>query len=230
MPLKAGETNARITFSSSDLGQYIYEVELLATPAGPERGLTFKIGLGQNLPRTTRLTNYSKAKVEYQCKTDNNDFHVEKTITAASAAVGGTEVPIEVTYEPSQLGDSKGTLTVSSGAGGEYIFPLVGQCHAPKPQGPVTIRVGQSIPIPFKNVFPAPTTFLLTVDNALFSVKSSELIRAKKVINIMVTYNGSPSGQVLPVQTGKLIITNPKSTAGQSIHWVFYLKGVSDKH
>ena len=79
-----------------------------------------------------------------------------------------------------------------SGGGGEYIFPLHGHCHHPKPQGPFTIRAGQSIPVQFKNVFSAPTTFLLSVDNPLFSVKQSELIRAKKTINIMVTYNGSP--------------------------------------
>ena len=83
-------------------------------------------------------------------------------------------------------------MIILSGGGGEYIFPLVGHCHHPKPQGPFTIRAGQSIPVQFKNVFPTPTTFLLSVDNSLFSVKQSELIRAKKTINIMVTYNGSP--------------------------------------
>ncbi|KAL5255873.1 hypothetical protein ACHWQZ_G011188 [Mnemiopsis leidyi] len=231
MPLKAGRSDAKIVFNSVDLGQYIYEVELLATPAGPERALIFKTGLGNSQVLQARLINYSKTKVDYTSKTDNADFHVEKnTQPATSGGVGGTEVTIEVTFEPSQLGDSKGTLIVSSGGGGEYIFPLIGHCHQPKPQGPFTIRAGQSIPVQFKNVFPTPTTFLLSVDNSLFSVKQSELIRAKKTINIMVTYNGSPSGQALPVQTGKLIITNPKSTSGQTIHWVFYLKGVSDKH
>ena len=63
-----------------------------------------------------RLINYSKTKVDYSSKTDNPDFHVEKnTQPATSGGVGGTEVTIEVTYEPSQLGDSKGTLAVSSG-------------------------------------------------------------------------------------------------------------------
>ena len=63
-----------------------------------------------------RLINYSKTKVDYTSKTDNQDFHVEKnTQPATSGGVGGTEVTIEVTFEPSQLGDSKGVLTVSSG-------------------------------------------------------------------------------------------------------------------
>ena len=37
------------------------------------------------------------------------------SLQATSGGVGGTEVTIEVTFEPSQLGDSRGTLTVSSG-------------------------------------------------------------------------------------------------------------------
>jgi hypothetical protein len=60
--------------------------------------------------------------VDYTSKTDNTDFHVEKnTQPATSGGVGGTEVTIEVTFEPSQLGDSKGTLIVSSG---QFLFFL----------------------------------------------------------------------------------------------------------
>lgn len=67
-----------------------------------------------------RLINYSKTKVDYTSKTDNTDFHVEKnTQPATSGGVGGTEVTIEVTFEPSQLGDSRGTLIVSSG---QFLF------------------------------------------------------------------------------------------------------------
>ena len=50
---------------------------------------------------------------------DNTDFHVEKSITAASASSGGTEVGVKVTYEPSRLGNMRGTLTVFSAVGGE---------------------------------------------------------------------------------------------------------------
>ena len=50
---------------------------------------------------------------------------MEKSITAASASSGGTEVGVEVTYEPSRLGDTRGTLTVFSAVGGEYVFPLL---------------------------------------------------------------------------------------------------------
>ena len=73
---------------------------------------------------------------------DSTHFHVEKSITdAASASSGGTEVGVEVTYEPSRLGDTRGTLTVFSAVGGEYVFPLFGHCSPPKPQGPYSINL-----------------------------------------------------------------------------------------
>jgi hydrocephalus-inducing protein len=50
--------------------------------------------------------------------------------------MGGTDVAVDVTFEPSQLGEHKGILTISSPTSGEYIFPLYGTCVAAKPQGP----------------------------------------------------------------------------------------------
>ena len=67
---------------------------------------------------------------------------MEKSITdATSASSGVTEVGVEVTYEPSRLGDTRGTLTVFSAVGGEYVFPLFGHCSPPKPQGPYSINL-----------------------------------------------------------------------------------------
>ena len=67
---------------------------------------------------------------------------MEKSITdAASASSGGTEVGVEVTHEPSRLCDTRGTLTVFSAVGGEYVFPLFGHCSLPKPQGPHSINL-----------------------------------------------------------------------------------------
>ena len=80
---------------------------------------------------------------------DSTDFHVEKSIAAASASSGGTEVGVEVTFEPSRLGDTCGTLTVFSAVGCEYVFPLFGHCSPPKPQRPYSIKAGATTSIPF---------------------------------------------------------------------------------
>ena len=65
---------------------------------------------------------------------DNTDFHVDKTVVAAPGSSSGTEVAMEVNYEPSHIGESRALLTVASPIGGEYTFPLFGTCIPPKPQ------------------------------------------------------------------------------------------------
>lgn len=65
---------------------------------------------------------------------DHPDYHVDKSIAAASAPISGTEVAIEVTYEPSSIGESHATLTINSPLGGDYNFPIFGVCTTPKPQ------------------------------------------------------------------------------------------------
>jgi len=157
---------------------------------------------------------------------DNTDFHVERNITVASAGSSGTEATVEVTFEPSHLGDTKGNLTISSQSGGDYTIPLLGHCLVPKPQGPYTIKAGLNITIPFKNVFSQPTHFTFTVDNPVFSVKATETIKSKKVCNILVSFERQVDPQL--TKTGKLVVTCPQGTPGASsgLQWIFYLKGV----
>ncbi|XP_069073573.1 hydrocephalus-inducing protein homolog [Pleurodeles waltl] len=228
-PLKACEVTGRLILQSAELGTFQYELNLKATPAKPEKTLYFRTPLGSNQILSAKFTNYTRQKVEYICKTDNSDFHVEKVINAAPGSQGGTEVNVEVTYEPIQLGESRAVLSISSPVGGEYTIPLIGTAVAPKPMGPIVIRAGSasSTTIPFKNVFPQTTVFSFQVDNPAFSVKPSESIRSKKVHYIPVSFEGNLSGSKAPV-TGKLTISCPRATGvGQGIYWVVYLKGVT---
>lgn len=158
---------------------------------------------------------------------DNVDFHVERSITAASASSGGTEVNVEVIYEPSCLGNSRATLLLTSPMGGDYAFPLYGYAAPPKPQGPYTIKAGASTSIPFKNVFPQATQFTFHVDNPVFSVKPTETIRAKKLHNVVVTFDGN-QGNAKTTRMGRLVVASA-SSAGltHNIEWVYYLKGVT---
>jgi hydrocephalus-inducing protein len=158
---------------------------------------------------------------------DNPDFHVERSITAASASSGGTEVNVEVIYEPSCLGNSRATLLLTSPMGGDYTFPLYGYAAPPKPQGPYTIKAGASASIPFKNVFPQATQFTFHVDNPVFSVKPTETIRAKKVHNVVVTFDGN-QGNAKTTRMGRLVVASASSASlTHNIEWVYYLKGVT---
>ena len=91
-------------------------------------------------------------------------FSSEKNLITAPASSGaGTEVTFDVTFEPTELGETAATLTLSSPIGGDYIFPLVGKCIQSKPQGPYSIKKGSTIQIPFKNIFTTTVTFTFRV-------------------------------------------------------------------
>ncbi|XP_052022456.1 hydrocephalus-inducing protein homolog [Apodemus sylvaticus] len=226
-PLKAGEICGRLTLHNSDLGYYQYELALKALPAPPEKPVHFQTVLGSSQSILAKFTNYTRLKTEYYCKTDCPDFHTEKIINAAPGAQGGTEVSVEVFFEPSHLGETKGILCLSSLIGGEYIIPLFGIALPPKPQGPFLIRAGYNIIIPFKNVFLNARSFSFIVENPAFTIRAAETVRPKKINNITVFFEGNPSGSKTPITT-KLIVTCPQCEGTESgIKWVYYLKGIT---
>ena len=149
---------------------------------------------------------------------------MERTVTAASASNAGTEVSIEVTYEPTKIGEVKAMLNVSSAQGGEYAFPLHGHCLPSKPLGPFNIKAGTTTNIPFKNIF-GHTTYAMSIDNPAFTVKASESIRSKKTHNIIVGFDSTNIGQSKN-QVGKLIVSCSHPSGGATVSWTFYLKGI----
>lgn len=167
----------------------------------------------------------------YDCVQINcTDFSAERSIVVASSGVVGTEASVEVTFEPSHLGDTQAILTISSNAGGEYSIPLCGHCLPPRPQGPFVIKPGHSINIPFKNVFPNLTQFKFSVDNVAFTVKHGDTIKPGKTYNINVAYDGK-QGDGGVVRVGKLTVTNVLGKgkavikAQSEISWFYYLRG-----
>ncbi|XP_008567942.1 PREDICTED: hydrocephalus-inducing protein homolog, partial [Galeopterus variegatus] len=226
-PLKAGETFGRLTLHNSDLGYYQYELNLKAMPALPEKPVRVQTVLGSSQSIFVKFTNYTRLKTEYYCRTDCPDFHTEKVINAAPGAQGGTEVNVEVFFEPSHLGETKGVLILSSIAGGEYIIPLFGVGLPPKPQGPFLIRAGYNIIIPFKNVFYHTVTFSCTVESPAFTVRAMDSMRPKKINNITVYFEGNPSGSKTPITTKLIVSCCPSEGQETGIKWVYYLKGIT---
>uniref|UniRef100_A0A8C4S4T7 HYDIN axonemal central pair apparatus protein n=1 Tax=Erpetoichthys calabaricus TaxID=27687 RepID=A0A8C4S4T7_ERPCA len=224
-PLKAGDFTGRLTLLNSDLGAFHYDLILKALPASPEKPLYFRAMLGSSQLQVARFINYCKPKVEFICKSDSPDFSVEKSFSVQPGTPVGTEVGVDVCFEPCHLGESPGLLTIHSSVGGDYIFPLFGTSLTPKAQGPIIVRAGSNTSIPFKNVFLQNTTFSFQVDNPFFSVKPSETIPSKKTKNISVFFGSNPTGSKAPVP-GKMTVSCPRSEgSGQIISWVYYLKG-----
>ncbi|XP_062442830.1 hydrocephalus-inducing protein homolog [Rhea pennata] len=226
-PLKTGESTGHLVLQSNDLGSFCYDLNLKATASRPEKPLYFCTALGSNQTMTAKFINYVRQKTDYVLQSDCADFQTEKTISVAPACVGGSEVGVEVTYEPCQLGESRATLLLSSPLSGEYSIPLFGLSIPPKPQGPFQIKAGCSTSIPFKNVFLQHMTFRYDVENPAFTVRATENLRSKKNIFITVSFEGSPAGSKAPV-TSKLVVSCARAAGlGADVSWVYYLRGIT---
>uniref|UniRef100_A0A8C3Q1J6 HYDIN protein n=1 Tax=Chrysolophus pictus TaxID=9089 RepID=A0A8C3Q1J6_CHRPC len=225
-PLKVGESTGRLMLHSSNLGSFYYELILKATVSKPEKPLYFCTTLGSNQTITTKIMNYNRQKTEYILQTDCADFQTEKTISMPPACLGGSEVSVEVIYEPCQLGESRATLQLLGPSGREYSIPLFGLALPPRPQGPFLIKAGGSTSIPFKNIFPQPTAFRYNVENPAFTVRATETLRPKKTIFMAVSFEGSPDGTKTPVSSRLVVSCARTDGLGAGISWVFYLQGL----
>jgi len=112
-------------------------------------------------------------------QTDCPDFTLDK----ARAQLVGSEVSIEVSFEPHQLGVARGQLSLSSAVGGDYVFPLEGLCLPPEAQGPFRVGAGRTVSIPFKNVLLQAATFSLQVKDV---ITTGEITRLESGIKVFV--------------------------------------------
>ncbi|XP_073328914.1 hydrocephalus-inducing protein homolog [Pagrus major] len=224
-PMRAGESTARLTLCSNDLGYFHYDLLLTALPPPPEKTVHFNTSLGSSHSLLVKFINYSRFKTDYSCKTDCLDFTVDKSVFASPAFQAGSEASVEVCFEPHQLGEVRGQLNLSSGIGGEYIFPLHGICLPPKAQGPFSIRAGRNITIPFKNVFLQTTAFSFQVDKPYFTVKGVDTIPSKNTQYILISFE-SPPGDSPGPWFGQMTISSQRSEGHcKPCSWVYYLKG-----
>jgi len=222
-PLLPKETVSQLTLTSAELGTFLYDLQLQALPAGETRTLQFKVALGNPQTLRFRFTAFLKRPETYKCVvgTPGGDFNVEASVAAPAAeGTNGTEVFVDVTFEPSKMGESQDTLTISSAEGGEYTCVLKGTALPPRPQGPILIKAGATAQVSFKNVFTANGDFTVVCDPpALFTVaKPKETVPAKSKISVPVTYKPATgaSGKV----SGKLTISGP-----EGFTQLYYLMG-----
>jgi hydrocephalus-inducing protein len=138
----------------------------------------------------------------------------------------GTEVEVQVKFEPESVGEIRDCLRVRSAEGGEYSCPLIGHCVPPRPQGPILISPGSSGNVIFRNVFSETREFSFTTDNPAFTVSTaSSNISSKQAYTLVVKYtplSGEEENKRV-IETGKLFVSCP--ALGDMPPWVFYLQG-----
>ncbi|KAI4465652.1 hypothetical protein MML48_3g00010226 [Holotrichia oblita] len=125
---------------------------------------------------------------------ERNIFMVDHETNAIDKDTTGF---LTVTFEPSALGNIQSTLTLCSPTIGQYIYPLIGTCTYPTPQGPIVIQLGTSTTFTFKNPFEEEMEFQLKVQPEVFQIKSTvETVPAKKNMKIVVSTSNIKSDTV----------------------------------
>ena len=167
-----------------------------------------------------KATNYA-VKVERIDGPGACDFKTEVTAVPAPAAESskGTELNINVRYEPFTIGDSRAVMKLTSPEGMEYSCLLFGKSLAPQPQGPIKCAPGaKPVGIDFKNPLNEKCEFTVTFDNPNFNLASKlpGPLDPGKVTNLQIKFEAKPD---LP-NTGRMIV----STKGLP-PWIFYLQG-----
>lgn len=222
-PVVEEEKDVLLTLSSNELGKFPYTLRLSATAPGPEQALSFTVPLGRRQSQPFKFVHYLQKKAEYSCTFSSKGeagFECDKSIVGHPAGIDGVPVEVEVTFEPTAVGEGfRDTLIVSHPEAGEYTCPLYGRCTEPKPQGPFQMR-NNACSIPFKNVFPRETVFHLSVDNSAFSVNPTEKLPAKRSANLSVSFKDAKGGS----SSRRCRLTVTAEGADPSACWVFYIQ------
>merc|ERR1712146_153258 len=117
----------------AELGTFKYKLKLKASAAGLERVLNFKGALGDTFQREFRFMNFVQTSTTFQCSVTNPAaFAVPPALQVEASPDGwtGTQGVLEVSYEPSALGQVTDVLTLKSADAGEYSCKLFGHCTA----------------------------------------------------------------------------------------------------
>jgi len=216
--LPCASVPAQVKFTSAELGDFVYQLNLSATGAGADRSMQFKAPLGGLETQTFRFRHFLQDRATYSCETGHPGvFTVSDSVAGPpSTSPDGVEVEVEVTFEPDFIGEVHSKLRVKSDEGGEYVCILNGHGLAPKPQGP--IDVPGKAEIAFKNPFTTPMSFNLAVDNEAFVVPDNVSdVASRAEVKLQVAYKAPASGQHVP---GKLTVDCPGYPP-----WIYYLKG-----
>lgn len=220
---------ATVTAASNEIGSVVCKLHLRSIAPRPSVVTRVSCPLGQNVEFPLKFTSYSKTNCEFTIRLpDESKFSPFSRIANSSSIKvqgcsrsEGTEVTVDMLYEPSTVGDDRQTIEIVSQTAGVYIFPIVGTCLPPRRQGPFAVRTNQTTPITFKNVFNEAMTINVSTDSPCFVVsKTTETIPPKKVISIGVQHRWDEERR--DAYASKLTISGVHK--GETISWIYYLK------
>jgi hypothetical protein len=230
----AQPTEHLVTIVTQELGTFKYKVIAKATPPLLKQTLRFDCPLGGMQAETYLFQAYNTIKTDFQCAISKSDaFTVQKSlpVEAVVGGWGGDEIRLPVNFEPTEIGEFRDTLTVSS-VDGTYECELIGNCIPPVPQGPFQVEQGSgAIEIPFRNCFTSSCSWTCTIDSTAFRITTPVqlTVNAKTEAKCGIVFE--PKDDQMEVPGGfinaKLFITC--SSKPHVPAWVYYVRGKVNK-
>jgi hydrocephalus-inducing protein len=131
-----------LTIYSKELGTFKYKLKVSATQPPNHQSISFDVSLGSTHTENFKFKAFNSTQVTFNCAVSKPDsFTVAKTLPVdASKTWEGFDVELPVVFEPTEIGEIRDVLKITSPEGGEYICDLIGKCQAPLPQGPFSFN------------------------------------------------------------------------------------------
>ena len=223
----AGPQEHLLSIYSKELGVFKYKLKVTATPPSTRQSISFDVPLGTAQTESFRFRVFNQTAVSFNCVVTKPDvFSVPKVFPVEAAkSWEGEDATLGVAFEPTEIGEVRDVLTLTSPEGGEYVCELIAKCQAPLPQGPFSFTQGGSVDIPFRNCFPSQTNWSFSVDSAMFQIKSSTASVAAKSQGSGSVVFSAPDAPVGVVAAKLFVRCESKPDLPP---WVFYLKGKVD--
>ena len=219
-----GAEKAELSFDIEELGNYKYNLDLVAMPPSAKYQLRFECPLGGKQTETFTFKVFNSAACDLECVLDKPQFFtVEKImkVPGSEDSWGGQDVRVKVVFEPAEMGEVTDVLKISSKEFGEYECSLVGVCKPQLPQGPFVCKNGGGVDLEFRNVFDTSMKFDFKTDSDAFVCNVAGVQemggRSSKAVNIKYTAGaGGRASAKLSVRCQGRSDIPP---------WIYYLTG-----
>jgi hydrocephalus-inducing protein len=221
-----------VTIKTKELGNFIYKVIVKGLASSARQTLHFEVPLGA--PAQTEnfvFKAFNPIASTFNCSVrQQNLFSVNKTFPSpAVSSWDGLDSRVPVTFEPTEIGEIRDILTISSAEGGIYECELVGKCLPPLPTGPYYFTAGQSQAIPFRNCFDEVCQWSFVVDNPSFKIATaSASVPSKTNDKCTVTFSHVDDGQSIASGANDNISAKLFISCRSKPHippWIVYLRG-----
>jgi hypothetical protein len=224
-PLKTTEgglEKVKLHFEIEELGQYIYDLELVAMPPTAQYQIRFECPLGEKQAETFTFKCFNHGATSFANSVGQPKFFTVEGSTKVEQQPSwdGHDVRVQVVFEPAEIGEIRDTLRLKSDAFGEYECTLIGICKPQLPRGPFEIASGGSLDVEFRNVFDSALDFSFVTDDPQFTVGASVVnipARTSKAIQVKFTKADGSQNKV----SAKLSVRcNDKPEVPP---WIYYL-------